>query len=396
MVRVSGARKNPDEINPVSQPVSQSQPRKKAAKGTVVVQVFKERLRLVWSHAGKRYFLYLGLPDNRLNRVNAAEPLARRIEGDIATGNFDPTLKKYKPAQKQKLEQITVVKLFEAFIHFKSKLISDRTLDKYRATLKHLRDFFDDKPAIIISGPETSIEFAEYLSTKVSPVAAKTYLTLVSACWDWGLQREYVECNPWTDMVSSVKVPPKQPPKPFSLEEIGAIIQAFRTDRHHNYYADYVEFLFGTGCRTSEAIGLRWKHLANDCSSVWIGESLSRGVRKATKTNRARVVTLTVKLQTMLLKRKPKDAKPDDLVFTTSNGNALDDNNFRNRAWKKILIQLEIDYRKPYTTRHTLISHALDLGMNPVMVAQLTGHDVRVLYENYAGNVNSRPRLPEL
>jgi len=26
--------------------------------------------------------------------------------------------------------------------------------------------------------------------------------------------------------------------------------------------------------------------------------------------------------------------------------------------------------------------------MNPVMVAQLTGHDV-VLYQNYAGNVNS-------
>ncbi len=47
MARVSGATKNPDEINPVSQSVSQSQPRKKAAKGTVVVPVFKERLRLV-------------------------------------------------------------------------------------------------------------------------------------------------------------------------------------------------------------------------------------------------------------------------------------------------------------------------------------------------------------
>ncbi|MBE9016106.1 site-specific integrase, partial [Chroococcidiopsidales cyanobacterium LEGE 13417] len=57
---------------------------------------------------------------------------------------------------------------------------------------------------------------------------------------------------------------------------------------------------------------------------------------------------------------------------------------------------LEIDYRKPYTTRHTLVSHALDLGMNPVVVAQLTGHDVQVLFKNYAGNVNSRPQLPEL
>ncbi len=193
-----------------------------------------------------------------------------------------------------------------------------------------------------------------------------------------------------------MKVPPKQQCKPFTKEEIGAIIQAFRTDCYYHHYADYVEFLFGTGCRTSEAIGLRWKHLSDDCSTVWIGESLSRGVRKPTKTNRARTVTLTLNLQAMLLKRKPANLDPDELVFSSPKGGAIDDCNFRNRAWKTILTRLEIDYRKPYTTRHTLISHALDLGMNPVMVAQLTGHDVQVLYENYAGNVNSRPRLPEL
>ncbi|MEM9151192.1 MAG: site-specific integrase, partial [Cyanobacteria bacterium P01_F01_bin.3] len=60
-----------------------------------------------------------------------------------------------------------------------------------------------------------------------------------------------------------------------------------------------------------------------------------------------------------------------------------------------VLAESGVDYRKPYNTRHTFISHALDMGMNPVEVAQLTGHDVQTLYENYAGSVNSRPRLPE-
>lgn len=185
-------------------------------------------------------------------------------------------------------------------------------------------------------------------------------------------------------------------PKPFTKEEIKAIIRAFRTDRYYSLYADYVEFLFGTGCRTGEAIGLRWKHLSDDCSTVWIGESLSRGIRKSTKTNRARTINLTPRLQVMLLARKPANPAPDDLVFTSAKGNAIDDHNFRNRAWKTVLSRLAINYRKPYTTRHTLISHALDLGMNPVNIAQLTGHDVQTLYENYAGNVNSRPLLPEL
>lgn len=393
MARGSGATENPDETNPVSQSVSQS--RKKASAGTVVVQVFKERLRLCWSYLGKRYYLYIGLPDSKFNRVNAAEPLARKIEGDVATGNFDPTLKKYKSQTSLKRNLVSVVDLFRQFTEEKAKNVYHRTLEKYYATSNYLAEYFKDKPVGYI-GPSTVEGFVEWLSERNGGRVLKERLGLLKACWDWAIKKHIVEANPWKDIASRVKVSPKQMPKPFSREEIGAIIQAFKTDRYYKYYADYVEFLFGTGCRTSEAIGLRWKHLADDCSTVWIGETLSRGVRKSTKTNKARIVTLTPKLQTMLLDRKPKDFKPDDLVFTAANGNAINDNNFRNRAWKTILIRLEIDYRKPYSTRHTLISHALDLGMNPVMVAQLTGHDVQVLYQNYAGNVNSKPRLPEL
>lgn len=117
--------------------------------------------------------------------------------------------------------------------------------------------------------------------------------------------------------------------KPFTKEEIWAIIQAFRADRYYSHYADFVEFLFGTGCRTSEAIGLQWKHLSDDCSTVWIGESLSRGIRKSTKTNRARILTLTPKLQALLLSRKPMALDIEGLVFTSLRGGPIDDNNFR-------------------------------------------------------------------
>jgi integrase len=85
----------------------------------------------------------------------------------------------------------------------------------------------------------------------------------------------------------------------------------------------------------------------------------------------------------------------EDLVFTRPKGVTIDDHNFRNGAWKTVLTRLEIDYRKPYTTRATLISYALDLGKSPLEVAQLTGHYVQVLYKHYAKNVSSRPRLPE-
>lgn len=65
---------------------------------------------------------------------------------------------------------------------------------------------------------------------------------------------------------------------------------------------------------------------------------------------------------------------------------SYDSKNFCKRYWEPVLGELGIDYRRPYTTRHTLISHGLESGMNPVAVASLTGH-VRTLYEN-AGLVN--------
>lgn len=396
MAEVRATTKKSNEIESVSRSLSQSQPRKKAAKGTVVVQVFKERLRLCWSYFGKRYYLYIGLPDSKINRT-VAEGKARLIEGDMATGNFDPTLKKYKPEEQLKRDRVGICKLFEVFMVEKAKAVSAKTMEKYHATFGYLTRHFVDKPAEWISERDVE-DFVDHMrQVKLSPIQIKRRLEELEACWDWATKKRLLDpFNPWEVIAKRIKPAPKQMPKPFSREEIGAIIQAFRTDRYYHPYADFVEFLFGTGCRTGEAIGLRWQHVSDDCSTVWIGESLSRGVRKATKTNRARTISLTPKLQQMLVARRPAKPEAGSPVFTAPKGGPIDDHNFRNRAWETILTRLEIDYRKPYVTRSTLISHALDLGMNPVTVAQMTGHDVETLYEFYAGNVNSRPRLPEI
>lgn len=154
MARVSEDIENPVEINSQSQLVSQSKPkRRKAAKGTVVVQVFKERLRLVWSYVGKRYYLYIGLPDSKVNRT-VAEQKARQIELDMASNNFDPSLKKYKPQSVAKKKQITAVELFQQYTDYKAAELSQRLLEKYNAAQTYLRRYFKGKPASAISEQE--------------------------------------------------------------------------------------------------------------------------------------------------------------------------------------------------------------------------------------------------
>lgn len=386
----------------------QSGRQKKKAKGTVKIESDKGWLRLRFTHAGKRRAFALGLPDTIINR-KFAEQKARQIELDILSSNFDTTLQKYKPQKtKEEIEAqfVTIKELILKFIEYKSKSVSSpRSLEKYQTVLTHLKSFnskgkdtagsIANKSATDFK-PDYSEQFYQHLLGKLAPLTLKQSMICLSACWQWGIEQEILESNPWKPLIKRVKVPPKQMSKPFTSEEIKAIIEGFKQDKCHLHYAKFVEFLLGTGCRTGEAIGLCWKHLSEDCSTVWIGESLSRGIRKATKTNRARTITLTPKLRSLLLSMKSENLDFEKSIFTSPKGHPIDDHNFRNRAWKSVLFKVGVEYRKPYNTRHTLISHALNQGMNPVEVAQLTGHDVQTLYENYAGNVNSRPMLPEI
>ena len=153
--------------------------------------------------------------------------------------------------------------------------------------------------------------------------------------------------------------------------------------------------MFSTGVRTGEAIGLQCKHISDDFSTIWIGEIITKGERRPPKNNKDRNIPINAQLRELLKSIKPKDVNPDDLVFTTRQGNPIDEHNFSARAWSNILSRLGIPYRKPYNCRHTFISHCLQSDMNPVVVAQITGHDVRVLYKHYAGVVTSLS-LPEM
>jgi len=122
----------------------------RASKGTVQVEDLQGRLRLRWRYEGLRYALSVGLPDSKVNR-KVAQRKAHLIELDIVSGNFDPTLKKYKTHIHTQHTQITVVALFKGFIEYKAKGIYLRSLEKYQATIGYLSQFFKEKPALLLA-----------------------------------------------------------------------------------------------------------------------------------------------------------------------------------------------------------------------------------------------------
>lgn len=348
----------------------------------VAIENLRGRLRLRFraEKFGKQIVISLGLPDNKTNR-KAAEMVARKIELDILSGNFDSSLERYQPGRSA-TKPLTVRELFESFILYKKDYLYHRSLEKYNAVLSCiLRSGIGSKSSQAV----TDTDVAKFLkSVKGNP---REKLGLLVACWRW----KGLDNNPWIGAYKTSRPRSTAIAKPFTKQEVEAILRGF--ERQFPHYLNYIKFLFNSGCRTAEAVGLRWGNVSSDCSTVTISESLSKRIRKSTKTGRVREFPTNTALREMLSAMPRKG--DDELVFTSLRGHSIDEDNFCNRHWKPVLKSVGVPYRKPYNCRHTFISHALASGVNPVQLANMTGHSVQILFKHYAGVIN-RPTAPDL
>jgi integrase len=279
---------------------------------------------------------------------------------------------------------VSVRQAFNLFIE--ERHLGTRSVEKYRTLMNHLA-------ALGLDGcPIDSLDIQpiyRHFNTANSPRTAKDYLIALNAV----LQHSGIKNNRLGDAINAIKLCPKQPPKPFTQDEVQAILGAF--SRLFPHYYNYVLFRFSTGMRTAEINGLQWQHVADDCSQIWVGTSLRRNIRKATKTNKARIIPCNQTLQTLLLEIKPSDWAPLDLVFVTSRGHAIHDNAFATQHWQPSLLLAGVDYRKPYLTRHTFITRCLESGMPPTVLASIVGHDIQTMFQHYVGHTITA-KIPEL
>jgi integrase len=158
--------------------------------------------------------------------------------------------------------------------------------------------------------------------------------------------------------------------------------------------------------RPSEAIGLRWQDIDWERSEVAITSALGRNTdgrtsgasrtRRNIKTGDSghRTLELVPELKKLLDWHKPQAAKPGDLIFATPKGKPIDDHNFSQKVWRRILAEAEVRHRPPYTCRHTCISHLVESGASLPQAAAVAGHvDTSQVSRTYSHLID-RPSMP--
>ena len=380
-----------------------SQSGHKNARGTVSIINYKERIRLRWSYQSKRYSLNLAayIKANLLH----AKKTALQIEDDMLNGVFDSTLNKYKHNSNViiKSGDKTIVEYFEEWVKFYRQMDCEYNSD-YNSTRNMLKKW----------GEINSSNILRKLNSE--PNSAVTYnrrLSYLKGFVRWLVKRGIWKDDPLEDAAKR-KIPKKNLPtrKPFTVEEIKKVLDAFKYDTYcpkssaftHSHYYPFMYFLFKTGVRNAEAIGLRVSSVDLQLNQIHIKEVLARSlkntsslnrIRKETKNGKERVLPLTSDLLEVLMP-VIKNKMADDLVFQSPNGLAIDDNNFRSRIFKKILKDLGIDNRVLYACRHTFGSRCIDEGITPVMTAFLMGNNPETALRNYTHQITIPTALPKI
>jgi integrase len=373
----------------------------KSAKGTVGIESFRERLRLRLPRQlfdGKQKYLYLGLPDTILNR-KAAEAKVKLIESDIAMERFDATLAKYGQRQVQPEPQAPaaaqapkLIPLWQQFFDHKRSGLKPKTIEKYDNLTKLFAKLGDLRVT-------DALEVKKKLESVTTLSRTKDALMYLSAACKWGAKHGLVMGNPFEGMAQELpkhryQIDPN--PNAFTEVERDLVLAAFRGDQrrgmNYRHYAAFVEFLFGVGCRPSEAIGLKWQHVSEDCHFIeFVGSLVQIGNQRVhsegSKNNRTRRIAVSQSVQALLKKIKPKSCSPDMLVFPGPDGDSINYRNFSRRAWDKVVDSIKAE-TTPYSCRDTFITLQLLKGVPSTVIAKWCDTSTQMIDKNYADKLH--------
>lgn len=377
--------------------------------GSVGIEVYRNKLRLRLPRelfGGKQKAIYTRLPDTK-EGWKKAQQQAWEIEDDIRSGNFDSSLSKYQLSIKFSVvesEQLNLLDLWDRYSEYRRPQVA----------ITHFQENYQKRYRnVILELPTQSLDDAvairDYLLQHKSAGTTKQMLIQFNAACKFGIQSKLIAHNPFEGMASDIKNKSRhhEDIDPFTPAERDAIIASFEQHPHHCHYASFVKFLFLTGCRTSEAVGLRWEDINSECTQIVFSSVISKKIRKATKTNRNRKFPCNTQLQALLKSIQPAKVTQGELVFKNPAGNPINPTTFIHNSWggdkgngkvgivTKLVAEGKVErYRPQYNTRHTFITLCLEQGISLPQIARWVGNSPGTLLAHYGG-VIKQMRPPE-
>ena len=331
--------------------------------------------------------------------IATAKNICTAIQSDIDIGKFtckdnNELFTRYHPLANLAIAKNDSKYLHDALTSIETKLNGDKFKDRVLLPCKNLLTAYGKK----VCSHDDALKFWEYLITGDTRSNNTNNLYLASM---------KPVCPMFADIKPLKKSKIQKTEKPFSKIEIKAIIDIF--DRDYFHYSSFIKFLFMTGCRTGEAIALRWQNVDFENRTITISESIGTlkdgsKAAKTTKSDVVRVLSMSPKLYRMMYDDHQlwkMHQYSSTLVFTTAKSTMIDIANFRARVWIDALKSADVPHRTLYNTRHTFVSHFIadntvgDAFIKCASITHGTKSGVQTLIKHYA-HLTNKVELPDI
>ncbi len=269
------------------------------------------------------------------------------------------------------------------YLEFKKHELKVSTFDKYEKIIQNrISPYFADKKIAEIKPSDVKLWL--YNINDVGAKSKRHYLGVLSGIFQEALFDEAIVRNP----VKLVRLPKYNAPdiKPFNADEVSAIMGLSK-----NNYRFYLAIAFYTGMRSGEIIGLKKEDIDFKNEVIKIRRSRNKHGESTPKTRYSiRDIPMIGLLKPYL--QELYNLHDNEYLFITQYKKPyLDTNIFTNRFWSPSLKKLNIEYRRPYNTRHTYATNMLYRNLvTPVQLAQLLGHaNTQMVYDVYVNYIDS-------
>lgn len=362
--------------------------------------ISKSSIEISFQYQGKRCRERIPLPPTTANKRRVENHRAK-IVYEISQGTFDyaqvfpnsPRAAKYAfPGQTAD----TVAAYLESWFKVKKTQIAASTARDYNSMIFNLLIPKFGKLRL----PELKrSDIKEWLATiddqqekKVSNKRLANIQSCLRSALADAVDDERLTTNPLFDYTFERAEAPRDADHadPFDAEEQAAIIAKARDPQLANFF----QFAFWTGLRSSELIALNWGDIDWKRGVVSVRKALTRaakGVTEDTKTKAGRrEVLLLEPAMAALMAQKAHTFLANDAVFHNPGWRGRESGRWKGddqiwEAWGTTLRRAKVRYRNPYQTRHTYASMMLSAREHPMWVAKQMGHsDTTTLMRNYA------------
>jgi integrase len=264
------------------------------------------------------------------------------------------------------------------------------TRASYRAILEaHAIPHFGSMPLRDVERSDVKALIAKLQRHGLSPATISRCIAPLRALFSDAVEDGELSVNPALRLTINAKVRAagrRERTKLLTRVQLAAILAAI-PKRHRLIF----EILAGTGCRISEALGLEWRDLGDDGTTLRIERQWYRGtLKRNTKTEAgARTIELSPELAAKLWTMGADRIGP---MFHTRSGKRLSDRNLR-RVLDTATAKVGIAGVGPHTFRHTHGSILLDEGWSIPEVSHRLGHaDPAITARVYAHRMQDRRR----